>query len=59
VLRHAAVFVAVSVSRAARITRKWCEREGLPYSSMPYVAALADSVDFIGTAWRRPAQIVA
>jgi fatty acid desaturase len=48
-----------NMRRAAAITRAWCERHGLIYTSMPYLAALRDSVGFIGTAWRRPALVVA
>jgi fatty acid desaturase len=40
---------------AARITRAWCAREGMPYFSEPYLDALADAARFIATAWDRPA----
>lgn len=41
--------------RAARIVRAWCERNGAPYQSAPYFAALADAARFMATAWDRPA----
>lgn len=41
--------------QAARIVRTWCEREGVPYLSVPYFAALADAARFMATAWDRPA----
>ena len=41
--------------RAARIVRAWCERNGVPYLSAPYFAALADAARFMAAAWDRPA----
>jgi fatty acid desaturase len=41
---------------AARITRAWCAREGVPYLSEPYLDALADAARFMATAWDRPAE---
>ena len=43
---------------AAAITREWCERQGIKYTSEPYLTALADSFRFMGTAWRKPALVV-
>ncbi len=40
---------------AARITRTWCAKQHLPYPSVPYLHALADSIRFMGTAWQRAA----
>jgi fatty acid desaturase len=42
--------------KAARITRAWCAREGVPYLSEPYLSALADAARFMATAWSRPAE---
>jgi fatty acid desaturase len=47
-----------NMRRAAAITREWCERHGIKYTSEPYLTALADSVRFMGTAWRSPALVV-
>jgi linoleoyl-CoA desaturase len=41
--------------RAAAITRAWCERNGIPYHSVPYLYALADSARFMAAAWSRDA----
>lgn len=41
--------------RAAAISRAWCERHGLPYTTVPYLAALADSARTIATAWNTDA----
>jgi fatty acid desaturase len=40
---------------AAAITASWCQRNGMPYKSEPYLHALADSAGFIGDAWSREA----
>jgi fatty acid desaturase len=40
---------------AARITRAWCERNGIVYQSMPYGAALVDAARFMSDAWSREA----
>jgi fatty acid desaturase len=47
-----------NLRRAAAITRAWCERHGVEYTSTPYHKALASSVAFMGVAWRRPATVV-
>jgi fatty acid desaturase len=36
---------------AAKITRAWCERQGVTYKSEPYAAAVADATRFIANAW--------
>jgi fatty acid desaturase len=41
--------------RAAAITRAWCARHGVPYLSVPYLHALADSARFMADAWSRDA----
>jgi fatty acid desaturase len=41
--------------KAARITRAWCLRHGVPHQSEPYLAALADSERFMRDAWSRHA----
>ena len=41
--------------RAAAITAAWCARHGIPYHSMPYLHALADSARFMAEAWSREA----
>jgi fatty acid desaturase len=42
-----------NLPRAAAITAAWCKREGIPYLSEPYLAALVDAARFIATAWTR------
>ena len=42
---------------AARITSAWCDRHRVVYHSVPYIDALADSVQFMATAWNRDAQM--
>jgi fatty acid desaturase len=41
--------------RAAGITAAWCARHGVPYLSVPYLEALADSARFMADAWERRA----
>ncbi|HEU0032781.1 MAG TPA: acyl-CoA desaturase [Kofleriaceae bacterium] len=40
---------------AARITQSWCERNGVPYKTVPYLSALVDSAKFMADAWERDA----
>ena len=40
---------------AARITRAWCETNGVPYLSEPYIAALRDAAAYMATGWEREA----
>jgi fatty acid desaturase len=44
-----------NLPRAAEVTKAWCERHGMPYLSVPYLAALADSARFMAHAWKRDA----
>jgi fatty acid desaturase len=44
-----------NLPRAAEVTKAWCERHGMPYQSVPYLAALADSARFMAYAWERDA----
>jgi fatty acid desaturase len=44
-----------SLPRAARICARWCRERGLPYKSLPYLAALGDSTRWIHAAWKTPA----
>lgn len=41
--------------RAAAITAAWCARNNVPYQSVPYLHALADSARFMASAWAREA----
>jgi fatty acid desaturase len=41
--------------QAAAITAAWCARHEIPYKSVPYLTALADSARFIPHAWARDA----
>jgi fatty acid desaturase len=45
-----------SLPRAAAITSAWCARQGIPYASVPYHHALADSVRFMAVAWSKDAE---
>ena len=40
---------------AARITRAWCEKNGIPYLSEPYVHALLDAAAYMASGWEREA----
>ena len=44
-----------NLPRAAALTRAWCVSHGVPYHSVPYLHALADSVQFMADAWSRDA----
>ena len=40
---------------AARVTRAWCEKNGLVYNTEPYLKALASAVRFMSDAWDKQA----
>ena len=40
---------------AARITRAWCEKHGVPYLSEPYISALRDAAGYMASGWEREA----
>lgn len=40
---------------AARITRAWCEKHGIPYYSEPYLHALRDAAAYMATGYEREA----
>ncbi len=44
-----------SLPRAAAITAAWCAEHGIKHHHVPYLTALADSVQFIADAWQREA----
>jgi fatty acid desaturase len=44
-----------NLPKAAAITKTWCERHGIEYLSVPYLAALVDSAKFMANAWSRDA----
>jgi fatty acid desaturase len=44
-----------NLPRAAAITEAWCKRHGINYRSEPYWEALADSAQFMNSAWQRDA----
>jgi len=44
-----------NLPRAAAITAAWCKRHNVTYQTMPYLDALADSVQFMNDAWSRGA----
>lgn len=44
-----------NLPRAAQITRAWCERQGLPYITVPYLWALVDAARFMASSWSRDA----
>jgi fatty acid desaturase len=43
----------VNLPLAARITRAWCEKNGIPHLSVPYLYALGDAARFISRAYER------
>jgi len=45
-----------NLPKAARITKAWCERNGIPHLSVPYLFALKDSAKFMAEAWARASQ---
>ena len=44
-----------SLPLAARITRAWCEKNGLVYTTEPYLKALASAERFMRDAWAKDA----
>jgi fatty acid desaturase len=42
---------------AAAITKSWCERNAIPYITVPYLFALRDSAQFMADAWARASQL--
>ncbi|NVB77814.1 MAG: acyl-CoA desaturase [Kofleriaceae bacterium] len=44
-----------NLARAAAITSAWCKRHDITYISEPYLAALADAMQFMSDAWNKEA----